>query len=177
MKRRDFAAMKRRDFIGLIGGVAATWPLTVRAQQPAVPVIGFLSTGSAKGRASYLAAFHEGLRKGGFVEGENVAIEYRWAEDHYERLPEFAADLVNRHVALIAAASTPAALAAKAATTTIPIVFETAGDPVRVGLVASLDRPGGNVTGVTNLGIQMTPKRLQMLLEAVPNAKVVAFVG
>jgi len=168
--------MRRREFIGLIGGVAATWPLVVRAQQPAVPVIGFLSTGSAKGRASYLAAFHKGLYKGGFIEGQNVAIEYRWAEDRYERLPELAADLVHRRVALIAAASTPAALAAKAATTTIPIVFETAGDPVRVGLVASLDRPGGNVTGVANLGIQMTPKRLQMLLEAVPNAKVVALL-
>jgi putative tryptophan/tyrosine transport system substrate-binding protein len=168
--------MRRREFISLIGGVAATWPLAVQAQQPAVPVIGFLSTGSAKGRASYLAAFHEGLRKGGFVEGENVAIEYRWAEDHYERLPELAADLVHRHVALIAAASTPAGLAAKAVTTTIPIVFETAGDPVQVGLVASLDRPGGNVTGVANLSIQMTPKRLQMLLEAIPNAKVVALL-
>src|SRR5262245_30133922 len=168
--------MRRREFIGLIGGVAATWPLVVRAQQPAVPVIGFLSTGSAKGRASYLAAFHEGLHKGGFIEGQNVAIEYRWAEDHYERLPELAADLVHRRVALIAAASTPAALAAKAATATIPIVFETAGDPVRVGLVASLDRPGGNVTGVANLGIQITPKRLQMLLEAVPNAKVIALL-
>jgi len=168
--------MRRREFISLIGGVAATWPLVVQAQQPAVLVIGFLSTGSAKGRASYLAAFHEGLRKGGFIEWQNVAIEYRWAEDHYERLPELAADLVHRHVALIAAASTPSALAAKAATTTIPIVFETAGDPVQVGLVASLDRPGGNITGVANLLVQMTPKRLQMLLEAVPNAKVVALL-
>ena len=168
--------MRRREFISLIGGAAATWPLVVRAQQPAVPVIGFLSTGSAKGRASYLAAFHEGLRKGGFIEGQNISIEYRWAEDHYERLPELAADLVHRHVALIAAASTPAALAAKAATTTIPIVFEMAGDPVGLGVVASLDRPRGNVTGVANLGIQITPKRLQLLHEAVPNAKVVALL-
>ena len=167
--------MRRREFISLIGGVAATWPLVVRAQ-PAVPVIGFLSTGSAKGRAAYLAAFHEGLRKGGFIEGQNISIEYRWAEDHYERLPELAADLVHRHVDLIAAASTPAALAAKAATTTIPIVFEMAGDPVGLGVVASLDRPRGNVTGVANLGIQITPKRLQLLHEVVPNAKVVALL-
>ena len=168
--------MKRREFIGLIGGVAATWPLAVRAQQPAVPVIGYLSSASSRGHASYLAGFHEGLREGGFIEGQNVTIEYRWANGQYQRLPELAADLVRRHVALIATGSTPAALAAKAATTTIPIVFEMAGDPVGIGLVAGLDRPGGNVTGVANLGIQMTPKRLQLLHEAVPSAKLVALL-
>ena len=168
--------MKRREFIGLIGGVAATWPLVVRAQQPAVPVIGYLSSASSQGHASYLAGFHEGLRESGFIEGQNVTIEYRWANGQYQRLPELAADLVRRHVALIAAGSTPAALAAKAATTTIQIVFEMAGDPVRIGLVAGLDRPGGNVTGVANMNIQMTPKRLQLLHEAVPSAKVVALL-
>jgi putative ABC transport system substrate-binding protein len=168
--------MKRREFIGLIGGVAATWPLVVRAQQPAVPVIGYLSSASSQGHASNLAGFHEGLREGGFIEGQNVTIEYRWANGQYQRLPELAADLVRRHVALIVTGSTPAALAAKAATTTIPIVFEMAGDPVPLGLVASLDRPGGNVTGVANLNIQMTPKRLQLLHEAVPSAKVVALL-
>jgi putative ABC transport system substrate-binding protein len=168
--------MKRREFIGLISGVAATWPLVVRAQRPAVPVIGYLSSASSQGHASYLAGFHEGLREGGFIEGQNVTIEYRWANGQYQRLPELAADLVRRHVALIAAGSTPAALAAKAATTTIPIVFEMAGDPVRIGLVAGLDRPGGNVTGVANMNIQMTPKRLQLLHEAVPSAKVLALL-
>ena len=168
--------MKRREFIGLISGVAATWPLVVRAQQPAVPVIGYLSSASSQGHASYLAGFHEGLREGGFIEGKNVTIEYRWANGQYQRLPELAADLVRRHVALIAAGSTPAALAAKAATTTIPIVFEMAGDPVRIGLVAGLDRPGGNVTGVANMNIQMTPKRLQLLHEVIPTAKVMALL-
>ncbi|MGA7739565.1 MAG: ABC transporter substrate-binding protein [Pseudolabrys sp.] len=168
--------MKRREFIGLISGVAATWPLVVRAQQPAVPVIGYLSSASSQVHASYLAGFHEGLREGGFIEGQNVTIEYRWANGQYQRLPDLAADLVRRHVALIAAGSTPAALAAKAATTTIPIVFEMAGDPVRIGLVAGLDRPGGNVTGVANMNIQMTPKRLQLLHEAVPSAKVMALL-
>ncbi|MGB8553187.1 MAG: ABC transporter substrate-binding protein [Pseudolabrys sp.] len=168
--------MKRREFIGLISGVAATWPFAVRAQQRAVPVIGYLSSASSQGHASYLAGFHEGLREGGFIEGQNVTIEYRWANGQYQRLPELAADLVRRHVALIAAGSTPAALAAKAATTTIPIVFEMAGDPVRIGLVAGLDRPGGNVTGVANMNIQMTPKRLQLLHEAVPSAKVMALL-
>jgi putative ABC transport system substrate-binding protein len=148
----------------------------VRAQQPAVPVIGYLSSASSQGHASYLAGFHEGLREGGFIEGKNVTIEYRWANGQYQRLPELAADLVRRHVALIAAGSTPAALAAKAATTTIPIVFEMAGDPVRIGLVAGLDRPGGNVTGVANMNIQMTPKRLQLLHEVVPSAKVMALL-
>jgi ABC-type uncharacterized transport system substrate-binding protein len=148
----------------------------VRAQQPAVPVIGYLSSASSQGHASYLAGFREGLREGGFIEGQNVTIEYRWANGQYQRLPELAADLVRRHVALIAAGSTPAALAAKAATTTIPIVFEMAGDPVRIGLVAGLDRPGGNVTGVANMNIQMTPKRLQLLHEAVPSAKVMALL-
>ena len=168
--------MKRREFIGLISGVAATWPLVVRAQQPALPVIGYLSSASSQGHASYLAGFHDGLREGGFIEGQNVTIEYRWANGQYQRLPDLAADLVRRHVALIAAGSTPAALAAKGATTTIPIVFEMAGDPVRIGLVAGLDRPGGNVTGVANMNIQMTPKRLQLLHEAVPSAKVMALL-
>jgi ABC-type uncharacterized transport system substrate-binding protein len=168
--------MQRRDFITLLGGAAAIWPLVARAQQPALPVIGFINVTSARNYTRQLAGFLNGLRETGYVDGRNVKIEYRWAEDQSDRLPTMAADLVQKQVAVIAATTTQAALAAKAATTTIPIVFEMGADPVRLGLVASLSRPGGNVTGVTQTNIEIAPKRLQLLHELVPTARAIALL-
>jgi len=163
--------MRRRDFISLIGGVVATWPLATRAQQPQMPVIGFLGTSSPELYAIRLSVFREGLKEAGYVEGQNVSIEYRWAQDDVGRLPALAADLVQRRVNVIVAGSgTPGAVAAKAATTTIPIVFAVAVDPIKVGLVESLNRPGGNLTGVTNLNVEIGPKRLEVLHVLLPMA-------
>src|SRR5438552_5759569 len=167
--------MQRRELVTVLGGAAVAWPFAARAQQPARPVIGYLGAESPAAFASRVRAFRQGLGETGYAEGRNVAIEFRWAESQHNRLSALAADLVGRQVTVIVApGGAPAALAAKSATTTIPIVFEMGADPIAVGLVGNLNRPGGNLTGVSSLNVQVTPKRLEILHEAVPTAAEVA---
>src|SRR5262245_27009019 len=168
--------IERRKFLATLGGAAAAWPLAARAQQPPVPVIGFLGSASPEAYARRLRAFHQALKEIGYVEAQNVEVEYRWAEGQNNRLPALAAELVHRQVAVIAAAGAQATLAVKAATTTIPIVFSIATDPVAEGLVASLNRAGGNLTGVTSLNVEVGPKRLEVLHEMVPSATNIAML-
>jgi putative ABC transport system substrate-binding protein len=167
--------MKRREFIALLGGTAAMWPLAARAQQ-AMPVIGVLSSASSRDYLPMLAAFRKALGESGYVEGQNVKIEYVWADEQYDRLPALAQDLVRRQVSLIVAATTPAALALKPATSTIPIVFAIGADPVRTGLVESLSRPGGNLTGAAHINVETAPKRLELMHELMPKEKVLGLL-
>ena len=169
--------LRRREFIAGLGGAAA-WPIAARAQQPRLPVVGYLGAQSADDDLKYITvAFFQGLKEAGYVEGQNVAVEYRYAENQFDRLPALATDLVRRRVAVIVATTDVAALAAKAATTAIPIVFTTSSDPVAFGLVASLNRPGGNVTGHTALTVELAPKRLQLLHELIPKAALFGVVA
>jgi putative ABC transport system substrate-binding protein len=168
--------MRRRDFIKVIAGSATALPLAARAQQSAMPVIGFLLPSTAEGYSAQILGFRSGLAEAGYVEGQNVTIDYRAADGHYERLPAMAADLVRGNVALIAAAAIPAAFAAKGATQTVPIVFECGADPVRIGLVDSLNRPGGNITGIANLSNALVIKRVEFMHEIVPNARTLALL-
>jgi putative ABC transport system substrate-binding protein len=167
--------MRRREFIAIVGGAAAAWPLAARAQ--AMPVVGFLGAPSPVPYTRYVAAIHQGLKEVGYVEGQNVTFEYRWAEGHYDRLPALAADLVGRHVAVIVPiGGAPATVAAKDATAVVPIVFNIGADPVELGLVSSLSRPGGNVTGVAMLAVELEAKRFELLHELVPTAALIAFL-
>jgi putative ABC transport system substrate-binding protein len=166
--------MRRREFIAVIASAAVTWPRMACAQQT-MPVIGFLNVASPEGYTPYVAAFRDGLKESGYIEGQNVAIEFRWADGHYERLPDMAADLAQRQISVIVA-NTPANLAAKKATDTIPVVFTTASDPVQIGLVSNLSRPGGNVTGVSQLNAALGPKRLELAHELMPAATLIALL-
>jgi putative ABC transport system substrate-binding protein len=169
--------MRRREFVRLLGGAVAAWPLAAHAQQPVMPVIGVLHGVSAAQWADRMAGFHRGLGEAGFAEGRNVAIEYRWAEGEFDRLPTMAADLVSRKVAVISAgAPDVAVLTAMAATKTVPIVFVTASDPVRAGFVPSLGRPGGNITGITLMGVELAAKRLELLHEVLPGTTRIAIL-
>jgi putative ABC transport system substrate-binding protein len=170
--------MRRREFITLLGGAAVAWPIVARAQQPTMPVIGFLNGAAREQMADFVAAFVEGLKESGYVEGQNVFFEYRWANGAYERLPEMAADLVARKVAVIAAFGTPTVRVAKAAAASsgIPVVFATGSNPVADGLVESLNHPGGNITGATSIGGELAPKRLELIREVVPTAKLIGIL-
>jgi putative ABC transport system substrate-binding protein len=168
--------VRRREFSTLLGGAVAGWPHLARAQQPAMPVVGFMNVGTHDGNDYLRLAFLKGLTETGYIDGQNVTIEYHWAEDHDDRLPGLMADLVRRRVSVIAATSTPAALATKGLTATIPIVFETAGDPIKLGLVASLNRPGHNITGVTQLSSELVSKRLGLLHDLIPTATTIGLL-